>query len=276
VRKYIDEIERLWEERDSLQKGTAAFTKARQLISVIITKLDSGNERVAYKEVGGEWVVNEWAKKAVLLSFKLSESSVMSSGCLLWYDKIPSKFEALTDEEFFVQMKSRIVPGAYIRRGAYIGKNTVIMPSFVNIGAYIDDNTLIDTWSTIGSCAQIGKNCHISGGVGIGGVLEPLSAKPVIIEDNCFIGARSEIAEGVVVEEGSVLSMGVYIGSSTKIFNRQTGQIAYGRIPAFSVVVPGSLPDSKGSQAMLYCAVIVKTVDASTRSKTTINEILRM
>ncbi|MES2214681.1 MAG: 2,3,4,5-tetrahydropyridine-2,6-dicarboxylate N-succinyltransferase, partial [Pseudomonadota bacterium] len=248
-----------------------------KLVTIIISKLDSGKERIAYKDLNsGEWVVNEWAKKAVLLSFILSSSVMMSSGCLSWYDKIPLKFQNYTEEEHFAQLKSRMLPGSFIRQGAYIGQNTVIMPSFINIGAYIGDGTMVDSWATIGSCAQIGKNCHISGGVGIGGVLEPISERPVIIEDNCFIGARSEIAEGVIIEEGAVLSMGVYLGSSTKIFDRETGNITYGRVPAYSVVVPGSLPDSKGSEAMLYCAVIVKKVDASTRSKTSINELLRL
>lgn len=274
MEKYINEIENIWLVRDKLSKASGEYITAASVIQEVISALDNGSVRVCEK-VDGCWVVNEWAKKAILLSFKLAESGLMHNGHGLSYDKVQPKFDHSRDEAYFAALGSRVVPGAYVRKGAHIGKNVVLMPSFVNVGAYVDDGTMIDTWATVGSCAQIGKNCHISGGAGIGGVLEPLQARPVIIEDGCFIGARSEVAEGVIVEEGSVLSMGVYLGASTRIFNRMTGEVTYGRVPAYSVVVPGSLPDSRGSAASLYCAVIVKTVDASTRAKTAINELLR-
>lgn len=265
--KYINEA---WDQREALNPDNVISLKSR--IDEVLDALDCGALRVAEKDIDG-WVVNEPVKKAILLYFKLNASETISGGPggATWYDKVASKFQGWHDYDF-LSAKTRAVPGSIVRRGAYIGPHTVLMPSFVNIGAYVDEGTLIDTWVTIGSCAQIGKNCHISGGVGIGGVLEPLQANPVIIEDNCFIGARSEIAEGVIVEEGSVLSMGVYIGASTKVIDRETGQIYHGHVPAYSVVVPGTLP---GEKANLYCAVIVKKVDEKTRSKTAINEILR-
>lgn len=274
MREYINEIEGLWQKRDLLAKDSDEFITAKTFISNIIEDLDSGKIRVCQKSEG-KWITHEWAKKAILLFFRFHDNQIIPSQQMLWHDKVPLKFIE-GDESNLINSKTRLVPGSYIRKGAYIGSNTIIMPSFINIGAFVDEGTMIDTWATIGSCAQIGKNCHISGGAGIGGVLEPLQANPVIIEDNCFIGARSEIAEGVIVEEGSVISMGVYIGSSTKIFNRSSGEITYGRVPAYSVVVPGSLPDQKGSNVSLYCAVIVKQVDKSTREKTAINDLLRI
>lgn len=276
MKKYISQVEEIWEKRSTLlaNRNSEEFKSARKIVRIIIDELDKGKERVCYKQ-NNEWLVNEWAKKTILLSFMFHESEQYSAGPFQWFDKIPPKFNENWEEEHFLKERLRIVPGSYVRKGAYIGKNTIIMPSFINIGAYIDDNSLIDTWSTIGSCAQIGKNCHISGGVGIGGVLEPLQAKPVIIEDDCFIGARSEIAEGVIIEQGSVISMGVYIGASTKIIERDTGVIHYGKVPAYSVVVPGTLPNTDANKPSLYCAVIVKKVDEKTRSKTAINEILR-
>jgi 2,3,4,5-tetrahydropyridine-2-carboxylate N-succinyltransferase len=234
--------------------------------------LDAGTYRVAEKR-GGKWQVNEWLKKAVLLSFRIEDNTVMDSCYTRFYDKVPTKF-ADYDARRFKETGVRVVPPAAVRRGCYIAPDVVVMPSFVNIGAYVDSGTMIDTWATVGSCAQVGKNVHLSGGVGLGGVLEPLQASPTIIEDNCFIGARSEIVEGVVVEEGSVISMGVFIGQSTKILNRATGEIIYGRVPAGSVVVPGNLPAKDGSYS-LYCAVIVKQVDEKTRGKVAINELLR-
>ena len=249
----------------------------------VLENLDSGSIRVCEK-INGIWVTNEWIKKAILLSFKCLENNIFSSGIsnarrgqYSWYDKAFLKTSGWVEDEW-TKRNFRSVPGAVIRYSSFIAENVVLMPSFVNLGAYVDSGTMIDTWATVGSCAQIGKNVHISGGAGIGGVLEPLQANPVIIEDNCFIGARSEIAEGVVVEEGSVISMGVYIGASTKIIDRETGEILYGKIPPYSVVVPGSVPGKKlnsGSSPSLYCAVIVKRVDAKTRSKTSINDLLR-
>jgi len=276
MKKYISQIEDIWQIRQELitKKYSDEFKSARKIIRIVINELDKGKERVCYKTDDG-WKVNEWAKKCILLSFMMHESEQYTAGPIQWFDKVPPKFNLEWEDENFIQEKLRIVPGAFIRKGAYLGQNTVVMPSFINIGAYIDDNTMIDTWATIGSCAQIGKNCHISGGVGIGGVLEPLQSMPVIIEDNCFIGARSEIAEGVIVEEGSVLGMGVYIGASTKIVDRHTGEITYGRVPSYSVVVPGTLPHSDPTKPSLYCAVIVKKVDEQTRKKTAINELLR-
>jgi 2,3,4,5-tetrahydropyridine-2-carboxylate N-succinyltransferase len=247
-------------------------TELREAIDAAINLLDSGQARVAEK-IEGEWIVNQWLKKAVLLSFRINENRVMEGGANRYYDKVETKFGAYTPEDF-AKAGVRVVPNANARHGSYIAPNTVLMPSYVNIGAYVDTGTMVDTWVTVGSCAQIGKNVHLSGGVGIGGVLEPLQAGPTIIEDNCFIGARSEIVEGVIVEAGSVISMGVYIGQSTKIFNRMTGEISYGRIPAGSVVVSGNLPSKDGSHS-LYCAVIIKQVDERTRSKTGLNELLR-
>ncbi|MGR8932935.1 MAG: 2,3,4,5-tetrahydropyridine-2,6-dicarboxylate N-succinyltransferase [Gammaproteobacteria bacterium] len=251
---------------------TSAPSEVRNAVEEALNLLDSGKARVAAKQ-GGQWVVNQWLKKAVLLSFRLNDNRVMDSGVHRYFDKVDTKFGAF-NEANFVQAGIRVVPGSVVRKGSYIAPGAVLMPSFVNIGAYVDSGTMVDGWATVGSCAQIGKNVHLSGGVGIGGVLEPLQAGPTIIEDNCFIGARSEIVEGVVVEEGSVISMGVYIGQSTKIYNRMTGEISYGRIPAGSVVVSGNLPSSDGKYS-LYCAVIIKQVDEKTRGKVGINELLR-
>ena len=264
-------IESAWDHRTDAQ--ALAQAEVREAVEHTIAELDSGRLRVAEREAVGQWKVNQWAKKAVLLSFRLNDNRPMQAGALTFYDKVPTKFEGLSEE----QLRSggvRVVPPAVARRGSFMGKGVVLMPSYVNIGAYVDDGTMVDTWATVGSCAQIGKNVHLSGGVGIGGVLEPLQANPTIIEDNCFIGARSEVVEGVIVEENSVLSMGVYIGQSTKIYDRATGEVHYGRVPAGSVVVSGSLPSVDGKYS-LYCAVIVKKVDAQTRAKTSINELLR-
>jgi 2,3,4,5-tetrahydropyridine-2-carboxylate N-succinyltransferase len=269
-------IESAWEARATLSPSSAP-DDVRHAVATVITELDAGRLRVASK-VQGEWQVEQWLKKAVLLSFRLADNAPMRVGDatgerepFAFYDKVPTKFAAMSDAELAAS-GVRIVPPAVARRGAYIARNVVLMPSYVNIGAYVDEGTMVDTWATVGSCAQIGRNVHLSGGVGIGGVLEPLQANPTIIEDNCFIGARSEVVEGVIVEENSVLGMGVYLGQSTRIFDRATGAISYGRIPAGSVVVSGSLP-SNGCH--LYCAVIVKRVDAKTRAKTAINELLR-
>ena len=267
-----DIIEAAFEDRANLNPQTAS-SEIKEAVAEAIHLLDSGQARVAEQQGIGDWTVNEWLKKAVLLSFRLEDNVPMAGGFTQYYDKVPSKFADLTPEEFKAA-GVRVVPPASARRGSFIAKDTVLMPSYVNIGAYVDSGTMVDTWATVGSCAQIGKNVHLSGGVGIGGVLEPLQASPTIIEDNCFIGARSEVVEGVIVEEGAVISMGVYIGQSTKIFNRATGEVSYGRIPAGSVVVSGNLPSKDGSYS-LYCAVIVKQVDAKTRSKTSINELLR-
>jgi 2,3,4,5-tetrahydropyridine-2-carboxylate N-succinyltransferase len=264
-------IEAAWERRASLSPASAE-SSVRQAVEATVDLLDQGRLRVAEK-TGGGWVTNEWAKKAVLLSFRLADNRVIQDGDTRYYDKVPSKFAGYT-EETFRRAGFRVVPPAAVRRGAYVARNVVLMPSFVNIGAYVDEGAMVDTWATVGSCAQIGRNVHLSGGVGIGGVLEPLQANPTIIEDDCFIGARSEIVEGVVVEEGCVISMGVFIGQSTRIFHRARGEILYGRVPAGSVVVPGSLPSADGG-CNLYCAVIVKQVDAGTRAKTSINELLR-
>ncbi|MGZ4968535.1 MAG: 2,3,4,5-tetrahydropyridine-2,6-dicarboxylate N-succinyltransferase [Methylobacter sp.] len=246
--------------------------EVRSAVEEAINLLDSGKARVAEK-TSGEWVTNQWLKKAVLLSFRINENRLMDGGNTRYYDKVDSKFANYSEEDF-AKAGVRVVPNAVARRGSYIAPGAILMPSYVNIGGYVDSGTMVDTWVTVGSCAQIGKNVHLSGGVGIGGVLEPLQAGPTIIEDNCFIGARSEIVEGVIVEEGSVISMGVYIGQSTKIYNRMTGEITYGRIPAGSVVVSGNLPSADGKYS-LYCAVIIKQVDERTRSKTGINELLR-
>ena len=245
----------------------------KQAIIASIELLDSGKARVAEK-TNGEWVVNQWLKKAVLLSFGIRDNEIIDGGETNYFDKVPSKF-ADYDQARFQQEGFRVVPPAAVRKGSYIAENVVLMPSYVNIGAYVDSGSMVDTWATVGSCAQIGKNVHLSGGVGIGGVLEPIQAGPVIIEDDCFIGARSEIVEGVVVETGSVISMGVYLGQSTKILDRETGAVSYGRIPAGSVVVSGSMPSKDGSHS-LYCAIIVKKVDAKTRSKTALNDLLRV
>jgi 2,3,4,5-tetrahydropyridine-2-carboxylate N-succinyltransferase len=248
----------------------------RHAIEECIELLDSGQARVAEKK-NGQWTVNQWLKKAVLLYFRTHDNQIMEAGYTRFFDKVPLKYAARSqadDGALLTGGSTRVVPPAVARRGSYIAPNTVLMPSYVNIGAYVDSGTMVDTWSTVGSCAQIGKNVHLSGGVGIGGVLEPLQASPTIIEDNCFIGARSEVVEGVIVEEGSVISMGVFIGQSTKIYDRATGQVLQGRVPAGSVVVSGNLPSSDGKYS-LYCAVIVKRVDAQTRAKTSINELLR-
>jgi 2,3,4,5-tetrahydropyridine-2,6-dicarboxylate N-succinyltransferase len=265
-------IEDAFERRGEFGPGNAP-KELRDAVEQALDLLESGEARVAERRGVGDWVVNQWLKKAVLLSFRLNDNRVIDGGWTRYYDKVGLRF-ASRDAEAFRTGGARVVPPAVARRGSYIAPNTVLMPSFVNIGAYVDSGTMVDTWATVGSCAQIGKNVHLSGGVGIGGVLEPLQAGPTIIEDNCFIGARSEVVEGVVVEEGAVLSMGVYIGKSTKIYNRQTGEISYGRVPAGSVVVSGSLPARDGSHS-LYCAVIIKQVDEQTRSKVGINELLR-
>lgn len=266
-------IDAAWEDRDAITFDTGGET--REAIEAALDALDSGQVRVAEKR-DGKWHVNQWAKKAVLLSFRIYDMTPIAGGPGIntpWFDKVPSKFAGWGDERFR-EAGFRAVPNCIVRRSAFIAASVVLMPCFVNLGAYVDSGTMVDTWATVGSCAQIGKNCHISGGAGIGGVLEPLQAEPVIIEDNCFIGARSEVAEGVIVEEGAVLSMGVYLGASTKIVDRASGEIFYGRVPAYSVVVPGSLPGKDGGPS-LYCAVIVKRVDERTRSKTSINELLR-
>lgn len=249
-----------------------APSNLKEAVNEVLHLLDAGTLRVAEK-TGNDWRVHQWIKKAVLLSFRLNPNTVMEGGFCQFYDKVPLKFTGFTAADF-EQIGARIVPHAIVRHGAFIGKNSVLMPSYVNVGAYIDEGVMVDTWATVGSCAQIGKNVHLSGGAGIGGVLEPLQANPTIIEDNCFIGARSEVVEGVIVERDSVLSMGVFIGQSTKIYNRLTKTITYGRIPAGSVVVPGNLPSEDGSYG-LYCAVIVKQIDAKTRAKVSINELLR-
>ncbi len=262
-------INEAWEQRASLTP-TAASAAIRDAVDHAIADLNAGRARVAEK-LDGQWVTHQWLKKAVLLSFRLNDNVPIHAGELGFYDKVQPKFSHL-DGEHMRATGVRVVPPAVARRGSFIAKNVVLMPSYVNIGAYVDEGTMVDTWATVGSCAQIGKNVHLSGGVGIGGVLEPLQANPTIIEDNCFIGARSEVVEGVIVEENAVLGMGVFIGQSTKIFNRETGEISYGRVPAGSVVVAGSLPSR---DCNLYCAVIVKQVDAKTRAKTSINELLR-
>jgi 2,3,4,5-tetrahydropyridine-2-carboxylate N-succinyltransferase len=265
-------IDAAWENRANFNPANAP-AELRGAVDEVITALNKGQLRVAERQGVGQWQVHQWVKKAVLLSFRLTDNRLMRAGDLGFYDKVGTKFAHL-DEEQMRATGVRVVPPAVARRGSYIAKNVVLMPSYVNIGAYVDEGTMVDTWATVGSCAQIGKNVHLSGGVGIGGVLEPLQANPTIIEDNCFIGARSEVVEGVIVEENSVISMGVYIGQSTKIYDRATGEVSYGRIPAGSVVVSGNLPSADGKYS-LYCAVIVKKVDAQTRAKTSINELLR-
>jgi len=263
-------IDQAWDDRDNVTLDTQG--DVRNAVNAALNALDSGTARVAEKQSGG-WVVNQWLKKAVLLSFRLNDNEVMDGAAGAW-DKVPTKFSKWTEAQFR-EAGFRAVPGSVVRHAAFIAPGVILMPRFVNLGAYVDSGTMIDTWATVGSCAQIGKNCHISGGAGIGGVLEPLQAGPVIIEDNCFIGARSEVAEGVVIEEGAVLSMGVFIGASTKVIDRASGEIHFGRVPAYSVVVPGSLPAKDGKGPSLYCAVIVKRVDEQTRSKTSVNELLR-
>lgn len=264
-------IETAWENRDSITPSSVNDDVKTAIINAL-NMLDKGEARVAEK-IAGEWVVHQWLKKAVLLSFRIRDNAPLSDGVSQYYDKVPLKFSDYTPEQF-KQEGMRVVPNAVARQGSYVGKNVVLMPSYVNIGAYVDDGTMVDTWATVGSCAQIGKNVHLSGGVGIGGVLEPLQANPTIIEDNCFIGARSEIVEGVIVEEGAVISMGVYISQSTRIYDRETGEVHYGRVPAGAVVVPGSLPSKDGSHS-LYAAIIVKKVDKQTREKVGINALLR-
>ncbi|WP_371826838.1 2,3,4,5-tetrahydropyridine-2,6-dicarboxylate N-succinyltransferase [Microvirga sp. VF16] len=270
-------IDAAWEDRANVNPSTTGAV--REAVEESMNLLDSGKARVAEK-TGGEWQVHQWLKKAVLLSFRLNDMGIIKGGPgnAVWWDKVPSKFDNWSEVEFKAA-GFRAVPNCTVRRGAYIAPNVILMPSFVNLGAYVDEGTMVDTWATVGSCAQIGKNVHLSGGVGIGGVLEPLQANPTIIEDNCFIGARSEVVEGVVVGEGSVLSMGVFISASTKIIDRNTGEVFLGRVPPYSVVVPGSLPGKPLPDGTpgpsLYCAVIVKRVDAQTRAKTGINELLR-
>ena len=267
-------IEQAWENRANINPQSAD-TDTRSAVDSVIKLLDRGQLRVAEK-IDGQWVTHQWLKKAVLLSFRLADNALMNDGTAdgaRYFDKVPTKFAEYSDADFRAG-GFRVVPPAVARRGAFIAKNVVLMPSYVNIGAYVDEGTMVDTWATVGSCAQIGKNVHLSGGVGIGGVLEPLQANPTIIEDNCFIGARSEVVEGVIVGEGSVISMGVFIGQSTKIYNRDSGEFTYGKVPPYSVVVSGSLPSADGRYS-LYCAVIVKQVDAQTRAKTGINELLR-
>jgi 2,3,4,5-tetrahydropyridine-2-carboxylate N-succinyltransferase len=264
-------IEQAWENRAQLNPASAP-ANVRAAIEHAMAGLDAGRLRVAEKTPAG-WVTHQWLKMAVLLSFRIEDNHVVDGSSTRYYDKVPGKFDGW-DAKAFAEAGFRVVPPAMVRRGAHIARNVVLMPSYTNIGAYVDEGTMVDTWATVGSCAQIGKNVHLSGGVGIGGVLEPLQANPVIIEDNCFIGARSEVVEGVIVEENSVLSMGVYIGQSTKIFDRESGEVLYGRVPSGSVVVPGTMPSGDRSCA-LYCAVIVKKVDARTRAKTSLNELLR-
>jgi 2,3,4,5-tetrahydropyridine-2-carboxylate N-succinyltransferase len=264
-------IEAAWDNRAQLT--ATSHPEVNAAVESVIADLNAGRIRVADRQSVGQWTVNQWVKKAVLLSFRLNDNELMRSGDLTFFDKVKTKFSSCDEAEVRAS-GVRIVPPAVARRGSYLAKNVVLMPSFVNIGAYVDENSMVDAWATVGSCAQIGKNVHLSGGVGIGGVLEPLQANPTIIEDNCFIGARSEIVEGVIVEENSVISMGVYIGQSTKIYDRATGEVSYGRVPAGSVVVSGNLPSADGTHS-LYCAVIVKKVDAQTRAKTSLNDLLR-
>ncbi|NNM59676.1 MAG: 2,3,4,5-tetrahydropyridine-2,6-dicarboxylate N-succinyltransferase [Legionellales bacterium] len=267
----IDHIETAFERSSQITPQTAD-KQTVEAVNSVIGLLDKGELRVAEKQ-DGQWQVNTWVKKAILLYFRLQENSVFDAGYTQFYDKIPLKFSQSSASDF-ADAGVRVVPHALVRRGVYVAPKCILMPSYLNIGAYVDSGTMIDTWATVGSCAQIGKNVHLSGGAGIGGVLEPLQANPTIIEDNCFIGARSEIVEGVIVEEGAVIGMGVFIGSSTRIYHRETGDILYGRVPPYSVVVSGSLPAKDGSHS-LYCAVIVKQIDAKTRAKTSLNELLR-
>jgi len=267
-------INSAFDDRENINVNTSG--EIRDAVNNTLDQLDSGVIRVCEK-VDNEWIVNQWIKKAILLSFRLNDNEIVKASHATWFDKVKSK-TANWDKEDHLKAGFRYVPDAVVRKSAYIAKGVILMPSFVNLGAYVDEDTMIDTWATVGSCAQIGKNCHISGGAGIGGVLEPLQANPVIIEDNCFVGARSEVAEGVIVGEGAVLSMGVFIGASTKIIDRETGEIHMGKVPPYSVVVPGTLPGKKTDDTLnpsLYCAVIVKKVDEKTRSKTSINDLLR-
>ena len=275
LKSLESEIEKIWENKNKISSNTKGVD--RDIIENCLSLLDNGKVRVSEK-IGNNWIVNEWLKKAVLLSFRLWPMDIIDGGPgnSSWWDKVPSKFSKWTSKNF-ENSNFRTVPGSIVRYSAYISPDAVLMPSFINLGARVGSGTMIDTWATVGSCAQVGNNCHISGGVGLGGVLEPLQATPVIIEDNCFIGARSEIAEGVIVEEGAVISMGVYIGASTKIIDRETGKVYFGKVPSYSVVVPGSMKTDKNNtkDLSLYCAVIVKKVDEKTRSKTSINELLR-
>lgn len=268
-------IDAAWEDRANIS-ATAASAEVRDAVEHVITELNNGKLRVATRQGVGQWTVHQWIKKAVLLSFRLNDNRLMGDKDLTFFDKVPTKFAGMSEAELRAT-GVRVVPPAVARRGSYQARNVVLMPSYVNIGAYVDEGAMVDTWATVGSCAQIGKNVHLSGGVGIGGVLEPLQANPTIIEDNCFIGARSEVVEGVIVEENSVLGMGVYIGQSTPIFNRDTGEISYGRVPSGSVVISGNLPKKTktGQDYSTYAAIIVKTVDAQTRSKTSLNDLLR-
>ena len=265
-----NKIESAWE---NIANITPDDTDIADAVNEVIKKLDNGHFRIAEKN-GNDWIVNQWLKKAVLISFRINDNKILKGPYTSWYDKVKGKTVDWNEDQW-KEAGYRHVPNGTVREGSFIGKGVVLMPSFVNIGAYIDEGTMVDTWATVGSCAQIGKNCHLSGGVGIGGVLEPLQANPVIIEDDCFVGARAEVAEGVIVRKGSVLSMGVYLGASTKIVNRFTGEISYGEVPAYSVVVPGSLPNEDTKKPSLYCVVIVKTVDENTRKKTSINDLLR-
>jgi 2,3,4,5-tetrahydropyridine-2-carboxylate N-succinyltransferase len=268
-------IETAWDNRAELSPASAP-KEVVEAVEFALQQLDNGTLRVASREGVGQWTVHQWLKKAVLLSFRLNDNKLMSAGALNFFDKVPTKYEGMSEADI-AATGVRVVPPAVARRGSFIAKGAILMPSYVNIGAYVDSGTMVDTWATVGSCAQVGKNVHLSGGVGLGGVLEPLQANPTIIEDNCFIGARSEVVEGVIVEENSVISMGVYIGQSTPIFNRETGEITYGRVPAGSVVVSGNLPKKTkdGKDYSMYAAIIVKTVDAKTRSTTSLNDLLR-
>ncbi len=268
-------IDNAWDNRANIN-GANATHEVRDAVDHVISELNGGRLRVATREGVGQWTVHQWIKKAVLLSFRLNDNKVIKGGDLGFFDKVPTKFAHLSEAEMQAS-GVRVVPPAVARRGSYIAKGAILMPSYVNIGAYVDEGTMVDTWATVGSCAQIGKNVHLSGGVGIGGVLEPLQANPTVIEDNCFIGARSEVVEGVIIEENSVLGMGVYIGQSTPIFDRATGEITYGRVPSGSVVVSGNLPKTaaNGAPYSMYAAIVVKRVDAQTRSKTSINDLLR-
>lgn len=268
----IAKIEQCWKIKDEIAKNAQYKTELQPILDNVITALNTGQIQVVVKKQ--KWIINQWVKKAILLYLIVTDNTIYEAGCLRWYDKVKQRCAGSSEDDFIAQ-GCRLIPGAFVRDGSYLGNRTVIMPSFVNIGAYVGDGTMVDTWATIGSCAYIGSNCHISGGAGIGGVLEPIQSSPVIIEDNCFIGARSEIVEGVIVEEGSVISMGVYIGSSTKIVDRKTGKVSYGRVPAYSVVVPGTMPAKEPNMPSLYCAVIIKQVDESTRKKTAITELLR-
>ena len=265
-------LDAAWDDRANISAKSAP-KEVSDAVEHVLAQLDAGQLRVATRDAVGQWTTHQWIKKAVLLSFRLKDNEIMKAGDLGFYDKVPTKFAGL-DEAAMKATGVRVVPPAVARRGSFVGKGVILMPSYVNIGAYVDEGTMVDTWATVGSCAQVGKNVHLSGGVGLGGVLEPLQAGPTIIEDNCFIGARSEIVEGVIVEENSVISMGVYIGQSTPIYDRATGEISYGRVPSGSVVISGSLPKDNGRYS-LYAAIIVKRVDAQTRAKTSLNDLLR-